>query len=104
MHGFYTFLMFLSKRCRYAMINLSYKYNTDIQAILLSFSFPGTPYRRVPSQKSPADHNVCLSFTYMRLDVFMYLCVHSLLWGHRFTLFSRKSLCHTRLTPFGSIH
>src|SRR6218665_193057 len=24
MHGFYTFLMFLSKRCRYAMINLSY--------------------------------------------------------------------------------
>src|SRR6218665_2571856 len=25
MHGFYTFLMFLSKRCRYAMINLSYK-------------------------------------------------------------------------------
>src|SRR6218665_495477 len=46
LHGFYTFLMFLSKRCRYAMINLSYQYNTDIQTrpILSSFSFPFTPY------------------------------------------------------------
>ena len=30
------------------------EYNTDIQTILSSFSFPGTPYRRVPPQKSPA--------------------------------------------------
>src|SRR6218665_1380034 len=37
-----------------AMINLSYQYNTDIQTILTSFSFPGTPYTRVPIQKSPA--------------------------------------------------
>src|SRR6218665_1238929 len=29
------------------------EYNTDIQTILSSFSFPGTPYRRVPSQKEP---------------------------------------------------
>src|SRR6218665_2909711 len=27
--------------------------NTDIQTILSSFSFPGTPYHRVPTQKSP---------------------------------------------------
>src|SRR6218665_127724 len=33
------------------------KYNTDIQTILSSFSFPGTPYPRVPTQKSPGcDH------------------------------------------------
>src|SRR6218665_1830844 len=38
---------------RYAMINLSCQYNTDIQTILSSFSFPGTPYLRVPIQKCP---------------------------------------------------
>jgi len=26
-----------------------------MQTILSSFSFPGTPYRRVPSQKSPGE-------------------------------------------------
>ena len=32
------------------MTNLSY--TTDIQTILSSFSFPGTPYPRVPTQKA----------------------------------------------------
>src|SRR6218665_1687981 len=43
------------------------KYNTDIETILSSFSFPGTPYPRVPTQKMPclsyacsADRSVCL--------------------------------------------
>ena len=50
--------MFLSKRCPYAMINLSYLYIADIQTILSSFSFPGTPYPRVPTQKKPWQEHI----------------------------------------------
>src|SRR6218665_826275 len=40
------------------------EYNTDIQTILSSFSFPGTPYRRVPPQKAlPFSHPPLHSFT-----------------------------------------
>src|SRR6218665_651717 len=74
--------MFLSKRCRYAMINLSYLYNTDIQTILSSFSFPGTPYPRVPTQKALLTsflQSYCFASINMIYGLAMFFC-----YNHRY--------------------
>src|SRR6218665_3182084 len=56
LRDFYTFLLFLSKRSRKVPVRHDLLYDTaikSIQNIYSIFSFPGTPYRRVPSQKRP---------------------------------------------------
>src|SRR6218665_1803897 len=64
-----------------------------IHSILSSFSFPGTPYRRVPSQKMPCVY-VCTC---------VYVCMYTKYFYYLFTLHYKLSVLYC-FVLHGALH